>query len=117
MSVALYMDVHVPGPVTGQLRRRGVDVLTAQEDGWDTASDEALLMRAAELGRVIFTQDVLFRVLAQDWQRNQRPFTGLLFGPQLGGTVGEYVKDLEIIALASETEDWVNKVEFLPFRP
>ena len=33
MSVALYMDVHVPLPITSALRLRGVDVLTAQEDG------------------------------------------------------------------------------------
>lgn len=33
MGVTLYMDVHVPGSITRQLRRRGVDVLTAQEDG------------------------------------------------------------------------------------
>jgi hypothetical protein len=32
MSVALYMDVHVHAAVTEQLRRRGVDVLTAQDD-------------------------------------------------------------------------------------
>ena len=29
MPVAFYMDVHVPQPITDQLRRRGVDVLTA----------------------------------------------------------------------------------------
>jgi len=29
MSVSFYMDVHVPRAVTNQLRRRGVDVLTA----------------------------------------------------------------------------------------
>ena len=40
MGVLLYMDVHVPGPITQQLRRRGVDVLTAQEDSHDTVADE-----------------------------------------------------------------------------
>ena len=33
MSVALYMAVHVRWAITAGLRRRGVDVLTAQEDG------------------------------------------------------------------------------------
>lgn len=33
MSVKLYMDVHVRRAVTDGLRLRGVDVLTAQEDG------------------------------------------------------------------------------------
>ena len=37
--VPLYMDVHVPGAVTRALRLRGVDVLTAQEDGTDEWED------------------------------------------------------------------------------
>jgi hypothetical protein len=36
---------------------RGVDVLTVQEDGRAGASDAAVLDRATELGRVLFTQD------------------------------------------------------------
>ena len=30
MAISLYMDVHIPQAITDQLRRRGVDVLTAQ---------------------------------------------------------------------------------------
>lgn len=115
MGARLYMDVHVPGPITEQLRRRGVDVLTAQDDSHDTVPDERILERATELRRVVFTQDVLFRVLAEDWQRQGREFAGLLFGPQLGGTIGQYVEDLELIARASEPNDWQNVVQFLPF--
>src|SRR3990170_5772261 len=102
MGVTLYMDVHVPGPITAQLRRRGVDVLTAQEDGHDAVPDEQVLARATALGRLLFTHDVRFRVRAEDWQRQGREFAGLVFGPQLGGTIGQYVEDLELIAKASE---------------
>lgn len=116
MAVTLYMDVHVPGPITRQLCRRGVDVLTAQADGRDAVPDAEVLARATELGRVLFTHDVLFRVEAENWQRQGREFAGLLFGPQLGGTIGQYVEDLELIANASEPGDWRNVVQFLPFR-
>ena len=116
MSVTLYMDVHVPGPITRQLRRRGVDVLTAQEDGHDAVPDERVLARATALGRILFTHDVRFRVQAEDWQRQGREFAGLLFGPQLGGTIGQYVEDLELIAKASEPDEWRNIVQFLPFK-
>jgi hypothetical protein len=115
MGVALYMDVHVPGPITVQLRRRGVDVITAQEDDQDETSDGDLLERAKSFGRIVFTQDVRFRALAEGWQRQGREFAGLLFGPQLGGTIGQYVEDLELIAKASESDEWRNVVEFLPF--
>ena len=37
MSVSFLMDVHVQSAITTGLRRRGVDVLTAQEDGPDSA--------------------------------------------------------------------------------
>lgn len=115
MSVGLYMDVHVPGPITRQLRRRGIDVLTAQEDSCDTLPDEQVLSRATALGRLRFTQDAGFRILAERWQRNGHQFAGLVFGPQLGGTIGQYVEDLELIATASESNEWQNTIQFLPF--
>lgn len=57
MPLGLYMDVHVPRSVTNGLRRRGVDVLTAQEDGAAEFTDPQLLDRATELGRAFYTQD------------------------------------------------------------
>jgi hypothetical protein len=115
MSVSLYMDVHVPQAITDQLRTRGVDVLTAIEDGSNQLPDDELLERAQTLGRVLFTQDIRFKVLAEDWQRQGRPFAGLLFGHQLAGTIGQFVKDLELIAKASEPGDWAGVVERLPY--
>jgi hypothetical protein len=57
MPLTLYMDVHVPIVVTESLRRKGLDVLTSQDDGTATLDDETLLARASELGRVLFSQD------------------------------------------------------------
>ena len=42
------MDVHIPQAITEQLRRRGVDVLTAIEDGATELPDEELLERATQ---------------------------------------------------------------------
>ncbi len=115
MPVSLYMDVHVPQAITIQLRRRDVSVVTAIEDDRAVAADADLLDRARELGSVTFTQDILFHVLAQDWHRESRPFAGLVFGHQLGGTIGQYVHDLELIARLSDPDEWVSVVERLPF--
>jgi hypothetical protein len=76
MPVALYMDVHVPQAITEQLRLRGVDVITAIEDHSDTIMDDALLERAATLGRVVFTQDMRFKALAEEWQRQGEALRG-----------------------------------------
>ena len=51
MSLSLYMDVHVPAAITDGLRRRGVDVLTSQEDGTREADDSELLRATRELRR------------------------------------------------------------------
>ena len=110
----LYFDVHVPAAITDQLRRRGVDILTAQEDDTTKMDDSDLLARSTTLGRVLFTQDIRFKALAEDWQREGKPFTGLLFGHQLHGSIGQYVRDLELIAQATDTKDWIGKVEKLP---
>ncbi len=55
MAIALYMDHHVPRAITTGLRLRGIDVLTAHEDGTAEMEDPALLTRATKLGRALFT--------------------------------------------------------------
>jgi Domain of unknown function (DUF5615) len=99
--VQLYVDVHVPQAITDQLRRRSLDVLTAIEDDSSELLDDELLEHVRSLERVLFTQDIRFKAMAEDWQRQGKPFAGLIFGHQLGGTIGQYVKDLELIAQAS----------------
>jgi hypothetical protein len=112
----LYLDVHVPASIAVQLRRRGVNVMTAQEDECTTLTDEQLLLRAASLNRLLFTQDIRFKALAESWQRTGRPFAGLAFGHQLHGSPGQYVRDLELIAKATEPSDWIGQVEQLPLK-
>ncbi len=51
------MDVHVPYAISAELRLRGIDVLTAQEEGASELEDSALLDRASSLGRILFTRD------------------------------------------------------------
>lgn len=116
MTIALYMDVHVPQAITEQLKRRGIDIVTATEDNSERLPDDELLERCRILGRVLFTQDIRFKALAENWQRQGRQFAGLIFGHQLGGTIGQFVKDLELIALASEPGEWLNTVNFCHFR-
>jgi hypothetical protein len=114
MSVALYMDVHVHAAVTEQLRRRGVDVLTAQDDGAILFPDDQLLARSTTFGRVLFTHDIRFKALAEDWQRLGKPFAGLVWGHPMRLTIGRMVIDLELIAKASDPLDWQDGVDQLP---
>jgi hypothetical protein len=114
MAVGLYADVHVPGPVILQLRLREVDILAATEEGTNRLDDDELLEISTTLKRVMITQDIRFRVLAQDWQRSERGFAGLVFAHQRYVSFGQMIFDLELIAKATDAEFWRNRVEQLP---
>ena len=114
MSVALYMDEHVHRAITVGLRLRGVDVLTAQDDGRRNTPDDVLLDRATELGRIMFSQDDDLLAEAKRRQVKGRPFSGVIYAHQLRTTIGVCVRDLELIARAAEPQDLANRVEFLP---
>jgi hypothetical protein len=114
MAVGLYFDVHVDYAIAEQLRLRHVEVLTAQDDGCDRLKDDELLERASQLGRPIVTHDIRFKAMAEEWQRQKRPFCGLIFGHPMQVSVGQMVKDLELIASATDPQDWQSIVERLP---
>lgn len=114
MAIALYFDVHVDRAIVGQLRLREVDALTAQEDGSDRMSDEILLKRASQLARPVVTHDIRFFALAESWQRLARPFCGLIFAHPMQVSIGQCVRDLELIAKATDPEDWTSAVLRLP---
>lgn len=108
------MDEHIPKPITEELRRRGVDVLTVQEDNRTGTPDPILLDRAIELQRVIFSQDQDFLAEANLRQIEGVNFTGVIYARQTRVSIGNCSRDLEIIAKASEPEDLANYVQYLP---
>ncbi len=112
--VTLYMDVHVHSAITGVLRSRGADVLTAQEDDAAELDDAELLDRTTDLGRVLFTQDRDFLREGVERQRVGDPFAGIIFAAQSPALIGVYISDLELIALATEMEECANRVIYLP---
>ena len=110
------MDVHVRRAVTNGLRLRGVDVLTAQEDGARQLSDPDLLDRAAALDRVLFTQDDDLLKEAARRLRSGAAFAGVIYAHQLNVTVGQCIDDLELIAKATEPEEWAGRLLYLPLK-
>ena len=116
MSVDLYMDVQFPLAITDQLRRRGVDVITAQEDNTSRFSDSDLLDRASQRGRVLVTHDKDFLVESSLRQRIGGTFVGVIYVPQIALTIGKCVDELELLAQVTELTDWINRVEYLPLK-
>jgi hypothetical protein len=108
------MDVHVRWAITDELRRRGVDVLTAQDDSSARLDDSELLTRATSLSRILFSQDDDLLREAKHRQQNNIPFAGVVYAHQLRITIGQAVEDLELIAKVAEPSDLENRVEYLP---
>jgi len=110
----LYMDVHVKAAITAGVRRRGIDVVTAQEDGATRLEDVPLLDRTTALERILFSQDDDLLAIARARQTQGVFFAGLIYGHQLAATIGKYVLDLEVVCKVLDPEDMVNRIEYLP---
>ena len=114
MSLALYMDENVHGNITTGLVARGVDVLTVQTDNRAGTPDPEVFDRAVELGRIIFSQDYDFLIVAKRRQVAGIHFPVVVFARQSRVPIGVCVRDLEIIAKVGEPSEFANRVQFLP---
>jgi hypothetical protein len=114
--LSFYMDHHIHRAITEGLRRRGIDVLTAFEDGTDEQDDELLLERATSLGRIIVSQDQDFLRIAHRWQSTAREFPGVLYAIQERVDIGQTIEYLELIAVLKSPDEMQNQVEYIPLR-
>ncbi|BCU11213.1 MULTISPECIES: DUF5615 family PIN-like protein [Microcystis] len=114
MNLKLYMDENVHGAITTGLRLRGVDVLTVQEDGYSGIADPIILDRATTIERVIFTQDSDFLIEASRRQTEGIEFIGVVYGHQLMVSIGDCIRDLELIAKLGKSEEFINIIQYLP---
>jgi predicted nuclease of predicted toxin-antitoxin system len=73
------------GRLAVDLRGRGYDVLTTEEAGKDTATDEEQLVFATADNRAILTFNIRdFAPLHQAWQAASQSHTGIIVSQQLG---------------------------------
>lgn len=114
MAIQLYMDHNVPRSITDGLRVRGVNVITAFEDGTAEVDDPELLGCVSKLGRVLFTRDYNLLQEATKRQRTGISFSGIIYAHQLRISIGDCIRDLEIIAKTGEPEDLRGRVQYLP---
>ena len=85
LFVRLYFDRHIMARLAIDLRGRGYDVLTTEEAGKDTVSDEEQLAFATAENRSILTFNIRdFAPLHEAWQAAQRPHAGIIVSRQLG---------------------------------
>jgi predicted nuclease of predicted toxin-antitoxin system len=85
LFVRLYFDRHIMTRLAIDLRGRGYDVLTTEQAGKDTATDEEQLAFAAAENRAILTFNIRdFAPLHESWQAASRSHGGVIVSQQLG---------------------------------
>jgi hypothetical protein len=116
MPVAFYMDEQVSRKITKGLRTLEVDVLTVQEDGFDSMPDVDILDRASYLNRVIVTYDHHFVIEANRRLDNGIYFYGVVYITDDKTLVGKLIEDLELIANVADHSYFNGKgIEYLPY--
>jgi len=107
--IRFYLDQHIPVAVARGLRRRGVDVLTAQEAERCSLSDEEQLLLAQADGRVLVTFDDDFLSLAASGIRH----AGIAFCTAAKYSIGELIYALLLLHAVLSPADMRNHIEFL----
>ena len=107
--IRFYFGQHVPGLVAQGLRRRGVDVLTAQDADRCSVSDADQLSLARIDERVLVTVDDDFLSLAA----GGTPHSGIIFCAASKYSVGELIRALLLAHDALSPAEMRDHVEFL----
>ncbi|MBI2844698.1 MAG: DUF5615 family PIN-like protein [Armatimonadetes bacterium] len=85
LFIRLYLDGHIKSRLSVDLRANGFDVLTTQEAGKDTATDEEQLVFASSQNRAILTFNTChFARLHRQWIASGRKHAGIIVSRQLG---------------------------------
>jgi predicted nuclease of predicted toxin-antitoxin system len=102
------VDENLSPKIAEQLQRRGIDAISVRDLSLLGDSDENHLERATGMGRVPVTTDVDFLRLAA----TGKPHAGIIFGNQQDHTLGEWVKNLELLCFIYTSQDMVSHIEY-----
>ena len=105
----------MPAAIAEGLRSRGIDVVRAQEDGFDQTDDALVLDRATALGRVLFTRDDDFlREAAARLSTGRTDFATVIYAHQRRASIRQCIDQLEFFAIAALDEETQGLVLHLP---
>ena len=103
--------------IEGVLRREpAIELLRAREAGMHARPDPEVLEFASQHGLIIVSHDVnTMGAAAFERMSRGEPMAGLFLIHQRR-SIGAVIDDLVFVWAASEAEEWVGRVEYLPFR-
>jgi hypothetical protein len=108
-GIRFYLDENVQVAIADQLKRRGIDVVTAR--GLDQLGDKDIshLERATKAGRVLCTHDSDYVHIATGGKQH----AGIIFGQQDKHSIGVWVTFLTRIHSEYTAEEMLNSVEYV----
>lgn len=110
----LYADEGVDGAVVRGLLRLGWDVRRAIDVHPAGTPDETHFKSAAEMGRVLVSNDQDMLKIAARWHRDGKQFPGLIFWiPGKHQRVGDVLRALGAAAAEAEASPDSGKIKFL----
>ncbi len=107
-EVKYYLDENIAKAVLKGLRLRGIDAVSVTDVGMRTKSDIEHIQKALELGRVIVTFDNDFLKLNNEGVTH----AGIAFFQDSYTSVGDMIRDLELLYQVMDAEDMFNHVEY-----
>ena len=107
-----YADEHVKSAIVHGLRRRGMDIVTAQERGQRQTDDEALLATATSEERLLLTNDTDFLRIHSEWLTIGRRHAGIVYWPQ-ERPIGEAIARIHQYALLTSPEYAIDIIKFI----
>lgn len=110
--LTLYLDEHVQLGLAEALRARGVDILTTQEAKNIGLHDASQLAFATENMRSLFSYDKRhFARIHYEWMSMKKQHAGIILSDQL--TIGLLLRRLMKLHFSLNTEDMINRLEYL----
>lgn len=108
-KLRFYLDENMDPEIAAQLRRRGIDALSARGEGMLTTPDYAQLEYAVINGRVLCTKDSGFANPA-NWHVEHH---GIAYFPNRNPRIGYAVNALEDLFRAETAESMRNSLRYL----
>jgi predicted nuclease of predicted toxin-antitoxin system len=108
-EIRFFADQHFPYPVVAGIRRRGIDIVTAQEAGRCQRSDAEQLSFAQAMGRVLATFDSDFVALHQTGIAH----AGIAWCQASKYSIGELIQVLVLLHAVLRSSDMKNHLEYL----
>lgn len=108
-----FADQHVHAATVTGLRRRGMDLVTAQDRAQCGVDDDVLLTSATGEGRLMLTYDTDFLRIHREWLQSGKSHAGIVFwhGNQL--PIGEAIRRIVDYAQHTDPADAANMVKYL----